>query len=1023
MSLPDFKTEQENYKRNYKKEHGDLEGWAGNFRVHMLNKLIKADRSDNSYDLIRRVKFLDESNYNLIRHLIQRDADNEPANVIKAHEQQIKADRKQTKETEKLFKSTKNVHLNSKLSKGLRKMFKSEDAAFQYTIVNFAALNTPYRGPVLDYFNLMRRFIKKLIQEKLVHFSDESLNTCIEAIMKKIEEYQRNSSGWIYQFIDTFYVNIASYQPLKGSSYVELPSELKLSHACVNIKNTDNKCFKWCLLAHLHPAAKDANRTSKYLDYWNEIIDTGITYPVTLNDIPKMEKLNNLKINVYSYENKTMAPIYVNPENPFDAINILLFKDHYVLIRDFDKLMFSHTKHKAAKHFCMRCLHCCSSRQSLLKHQETCKNFDTVRPIMPTGKDIMLHFKNYKNKMQVPYVIYADFECLTTELETNPELNTNKYQRHDPCGFCYQIVSIDPNYQPEPVVYRGPNAHEKLVEKLLEEQKQLMVRIKNVVPVKPLTREQRTEYNEADTCHICEGPIQEKALDHCHITGEYRGAACNGCNLNYQNKPVIPVIFHNLKNYDSHFIIQVAGKYTDKIDCIPLNLEKYISFSIGNLRFIDSFQFMASSLETLATNLKKGGIKSFKHTSKYFKGKQLDLITEKGVYPYDYMNKMEKFDETELPTIEQFYSKLTENHLSKEDYEHAQKVWKAFGIKNMGEYHDLYMKSDVLLLADVFESFREVCMKIYHLDPCHYYTAPGLSWDAMLYKTKVNLELLTDLEMHMFIEMGMRGGISCITQRYAKANNKYMKKYNQNKKSSYIMYLDANNLYGYAMSQYLPKSGFKWVSSKRLVELNDEPQKLLEIRDDADTGCILEVDIEIPLEIHDKMNDYPIAESLTIVEDMYSPYCTQSAEKLEIKGDSVKKLVPSLMNKTRGVEFYQEAWLKKYIDFNTSQRAVAKNDFEKDFFKLMNNSVFGKTMENVRNHIKAKLCCNEKQKDYQMRKPRCKTWKIFNENMAIIELQKDEAKLNKPIYAGFSILDLSKGKVVVYRYRFLDISY
>ena len=159
---------------------------------------------------------------------------------------------------------------------------------------------------------------------------------------------------------------------------------------------------------------------------------------------------------------------------------------------------------------------------------------------------------------------------------------------------------------------------------------------------------------------------------------------------------------------------------------------------------------MSASLETLAKNLKKGGINNFKHTKKYFQGQQLDLITEKGTYSYDYMNKFEKFEDKSLPPIEEFYSKLTDKKLDEEDYKHALNVWDKFNIKNMGEYHDIYMKSDVLMLADVFESFRDVCMKIYQLDPCHYYTAPGLPWDAMLKMTKVKLELLTAYEKHMF---------------------------------------------------------------------------------------------------------------------------------------------------------------------------------------------------------------------------------------------------------------------------------
>ena len=163
---------------------------------------------------------------------------------------------------------------------------------------------------------------------------------------------------------------------------------------------------------------------------------------------------------------------------------------------------------------------------------------------------------------------------------------------------------------------------------------------------------------------------------------------------------------------------------------------------LGNhLTFIDSFQFMSSSLEKLVSNLPK---ETLKYTSKRFKGDKFDLMIRKGIYPYDYMDSFKKFEDTVLPTKDQFYSLLNDEHISDEDYNHAQKVWKMFSMKNMGDYHDLYLQSDILLLADVFENFRKTCLEYYKLDPCHYFTSPGLSWDAMLKMTDIKLELMID---------------------------------------------------------------------------------------------------------------------------------------------------------------------------------------------------------------------------------------------------------------------------------------
>ena len=226
---------------------------------------------------------------------------------------------------------------------------------------------------------------------------------------------------------------------------------------------------------------------------------------------------------------------------------------------------------------------------------------------------------------------------------------------------------------------------------------------------------------------------------------------------------------------------------------------------------------MSSSLDKLVSNIPQ---EAFKYTSEEFTGKELSLISQKGVYPYKFKDSFEKFDQTDLPTKEQFYGILNDQHITNDEYNHAKKVWKVFNIKTMGEYHDLYLKRNVLLLADVFESFRKNCLQYYKLDPCHYFTSPGLSWDAMLKMTNIKLELMTDVDMFQFIEMGMHGGVSYIANRYGKANNKYMEEYNEKAPSKYIVYLDANNLYGWAMSQYLPTGKFRWMTNKEIQKID-----------------------------------------------------------------------------------------------------------------------------------------------------------------------------------------------------------
>ncbi|XP_068742088.1 uncharacterized protein [Montipora capricornis] len=427
---------------------------------------------------------------------------------------------------------------------------------------------------------------------------------------------------------------------------------------------------------------------------------------------------------------------------------------------------------------------------------------------------------------------------------------------------------------------------------------------------------------------------------------------------------------------------------------------------------------MTASLEKLVSNLAKEGDAKFHVLKRHIEASKVPLLLRKGVYPYDYMDDMSKFHKRQLPSKEAFLSQLTEEHISDEDYQHAQIVFTSFQLQTLGKYHDLYLLSDVLLLADVFENFRSVCMNYYGLDPSHYYTSPGLAWSACLKMTDVVLELLTDPGMYLFVEEGIRGGISMISNRYGKANNLYVPDFDSTQDKNYIMYLDANNLYGWAMSQPLPTHEFFWLTEHEIEELN-----VMSIPDDGEEGYILEVDLEYPKELHDLHSDYPLApETMKVTPNMLSSYCQQLAQDLNLGGAPVPKLVPNLcyilhyrnlklyldlgMKLTkihRALGFAQSTWLKSYIDFNTEKRKQASNDFEKDFFKLMNNAVFGKTMENLR-----KLVTNPSKLNKLTASPAFDAFHIFSEDLAAICMKKTNLYLNRPIYVGFTILDLSK---------------
>ena len=316
----------------------------------------------------------------------------------------------------------------------------------------------------------------------------------------------------------------------------------------------------------------------------------------------------------------------------------------------------------------------------------------------------------------------------------------------------------------------------------------------------------------------------------------------------------------------------------------------------------------------------------------------------------------------------------------------------------------MYLEKDVLLLADIFQSFRKTCLKNYSLDPAHYLSAPGLSWDAFLKRSGREIELVSDMDMFQFFEKGMRGGTSYIAHRYSKANNKYMSTYDEEEDSSYLMYLDANNLYGWAMSQPLPNGEFEWVEDTDNVNIDD-------YLNDEGRGMVLEVDLDYPEELHDLHNGYPLApESKEIESSMLSDNAKTIAEKYNISVGGVRKLITSLGPRKkyvvhvrnlklyidlgmklvkihRAVTFSQSKWLADYIAYNTKMRSVSKNAFEKNFFKLMNNSIYGKTMENIRKRVGVKLVSTQEDLIKLVASPCFQSQRIMNP--CLVEVKKN----------------------------------
>ena len=888
---------------------------------------------------------------------------------------------------------------------------------------------------------------------------DEIYDEMVEEIEEEIQKVQNaEGSGWQFISIKNITLHTTRWDPINAGSYIDLPPLLKNKKAIINMKNEDNERFKWCVLRAFNPKDNHPERIDNDLKNKQDTLNMqGIRYPVSFRDIDRFESQNpNISISVMGYnKDERVYPLKISKYTGCEHdIILLLLKDgdnsHYCLVKNMSALIFSQiNNHKGSRHICLNCFNSFKTNDKLDKHKEYCYNNECIKMLMPPP-GTFLRFKNFLHSEKAPFIVYADFESKIKSIDNcDPDPTksyTKKYQKHEPISFVYYIKCFkDSVREPKLKTYIKTKPED-------EDAMDVFIRwlekdVKDIANIKPkemiFTEEDRKEFNKASDCWICgEALGNDRVRDHCHYTGRYRGPAHNSCNLKYRKPNFIPVVFHNLSGYDSHLFIKKLGSSDEKenIDCIPNNEEKYISFTktiktgyyenkkgeikdkTFKIRFIDSLKFMSSSLEKLVNNLPKDG---FNNLLKYFTPEQAELLKQKGFYPYEYMDSEEKLNDTKPPPQEAFYSKLSGKGITKKNYKHVLNVWNTFNFNTLKEYHELYNKTDVLLLADVFENFLDSSLKTYGLDPAHYFTAPGLSWDALLKITGIELELISDPDILLMFKEGIRGGISIISNRYGEANNKYMgRDFNKKKLLKFLMYLDANNLYGCAMSMKLPTHGFKWLTSGEMENLYNN--QVLQIWEK--TPCILMVDLEYPDELHDLHNDYPLC-----------------AERVKCK-NGVEKLIPNLRNKTkyvihyrnliqclklgmklkkihRGIKFVESKWMKPYIDLNTKLRAKAKNNFEKDFYKLMNNSVFGKTMENIRNRKVVKLVNNVEKARKLIAKPNFVSRKIFDENLISVHMKKTSLIMNKPVYLGMCILDLSITIMYDFHYNYIKPKY
>jgi hypothetical protein len=884
-----------------------------------------------------------------------------------------------------------------------------------------------------------------------------------------LEHTKHKGSGYSVKKIRHVFLKSYNVKPLRGSSYIPTPEKFT-NPKCglVNIKNEDNECFKWCMKYHQSPKAKHDDRTTVLRRIDDKYTYEDVNFPASFDDIETFEQNNKVAVFVYAIKDDSVFREKLgNPEYvPNDVIYLLRIENeetsHYVYIKHLSRLInFNFNGKTTAKQLCPYCEKACD--ECLTTHIKTCYKiqFKEGALLKLPEPDTYMKFENHKNKLMRPFMFYADTESTLKKTDDD-----KKIHEHIINSCCFYFVCTFDSSRNELFTFEGSNCLKDMTQKMFE-LSELCISEMKVNARMVMTDEDEKNFKKAKCCYLCNEEFDQSSLkfmkvrDHDHRTGCYRGPAHSKCNINYFLNRYVPVVFHNLRGYDSHLIIkEIYSLFPDKdLSVIPNSYEKFMSFKLGPLRFIDSFQFMASSLEKLVTNLydKDDKFKNFSSMKQYFND-QMNLLCQKGHYPYEWMDDVSKMDHVGLPPKDSFYSKLSQTTLSDNDYKHAQHVYETLNCQTFRDYHLTYLKTDVLLLADVFEHFRKTCYSYYSLDPANYISAPGLAWDAMLLKTGVHLELIHDLHVLDIMERQKKGGLTFLgSKRHVVANNKYTRHFKTTGKwlnsyneahpekpiivddvrpdDNYIIYLDANNLYGWAMSQPLPYDEVK-INTEITID------EVLKTSDDSKNGYVVECDLHFPKHIHEKLKQYPPAPENMIPKDEWlSEYQKEIKQKLNIK-NSTTKLIPHLMDHNNycihyrnlkyivglGVEikkvhnivsFKQKAWLKPYIDFNTEMRKEAKNDFEKDFFKLMNNSVFGKTMENIKNRVNIHATTSEQNAVKWFSKIHMKGAKYFS-GLYLIEMYKEEVLYDKPLYVGASILDLSKLCMMEFHYDVIE---
>lgn len=801
-----------------------------------------------------------------------------------------------------------------------------------------------------------------------------------------MDDFIRSGSNWRYSRSMAFDIEIAAIKPVRGGCNNLSSPAIKANRNLYSPTSKNNKCFLYCLAYFLlfglvvnkTLTIQDNLKIKRKVQSFNV---KGISFPISITDIKKFLRKNenlNLRVNIlYRTVDDHIFPLEYGLGGGNRIVNLLLLETssggHYLLITNVDNYLRKQYKHEKERReyqktfFCLNCLNNFYSPEARNKHLEICSLNKARLEMTPIEGENVVKFKNFERKHMLEYIAYLDFECVLPDarqkchtcrsLKCKCDASfTDEVNQQLP--ICYSFVILgECNQIVHEKTYAGRNAHLHFIKHLIVQEKKWIDDLLNVNRPLVKTSEGERNFYRSKQCYICDIPFEKnivKVRDHSHYTGQYLGAACQQCNLRRRMPKKLKIFVHNCAKYDMHFIIKGLSHFGGairNISVLPYNGENFRCLKFNCFEFVDTLAFLQASLSQLTADLRMSDhsypiLKQTKLCKSLgeFNLKRFEMVLEKSFFPYEYCTSLTRMKSTlSLPSASNFFSSLSEKTISPTDHEFAETVWKTFNCKNLVDYAKLYCKIDTILLAEVFQAFREKMHAFSGLDPAHYISLPAYGYDSMLLITKAKIELPTDIDVVHFLERGKRGGVSFINTRHLTSDKK-----------GEVLYWDYNNLYGFCQSQKLPLNHFEWLT-KHEIDNFDLKQDC-----NGEYGFFVECDLRYPKHLHKKHSNLPLApEILEVHFDNLSPYAKSAIFQTE--GSRMykdTKLMSTFHDRLgyithirnlqlylelglevkkvhRILRFRQDYILKPYIEMTTDARKKSSSTFESNLFKKL----------------------------------------------------------------------------------------